>query len=152
VKQSTDKLSFRAAFKRRRCLIPASGFYEWKTESGKKQPWHICLRSGKPMALAGLWETWNSKEGEEIDSCSIITTSANLFMRPIHDRMPVILSPDQWSVWLSQQEQIPEKVLPLLYLQKYKQQAMQAWLVTRELNRVGFRNDAGLIEPLPDTK
>jgi putative SOS response-associated peptidase YedK len=73
-------------------------------------------------------------------------------MRPIHDRMPVILSPDQWSVWLSQQEQIPEKVLPLLYLQKYKQQAMQAWLVTRELNRVGFRNDAGLIEPLPDTK
>lgn len=143
----TDKPSFRNAFKRRRCIIPASGFYEWKkTEDNKKQPWYISLTSGDPMALAGLWEHWTSKKGDEIQSCCIITTSANKFMQSIHDRMPVILSKDQWTLWLSKKEQMPEKVLPFLYLQKYKQPSMQAWPVTRELNRAGFRNDAKLIE------
>lgn len=145
-----EKPSFRSAFKRRRCLIPASGFYEWKTENGIKQPWYFSLTSGEPMAFAGLWEIWNSKEGEEgIHSCCIITTTANSFMEPIHDRMPVILSLEQWSVWLSQQEHLPDKLLPLICSQESK--LMQAWPVTRELNRAGFRNDAGLIGPLPDT-
>ena len=147
----TEKPSFRNAFKRRRCIIPASGFYEWKkTEDNKKQPWYISLTSNDPMAFAGLWEHWTSKEGDEIESCCIITTSANKFMQPIHDRMPVILSPDQWSVWLSQKEQIPERVLPLLYLQKYKRPSMQAWPVSRELNRAGFRNDAKLIDRISE--
>jgi putative SOS response-associated peptidase YedK len=73
-------------------------------------------------------------------------------MRPIHDRMPVILSSDQWTIWLSQKEQVPDKILSFLYLQKYKQPSMQTWPVTRALNRAGFRNDAKLIDPLPDTK
>lgn len=146
----TDKPSFKAAFRRRRCIIPASGFYEWKTENEKQQPWYISLTSGEPMAFAGLWEHWTSKEGDEIQSCCIITTSANLFMRPIHDRMPVILSPDQWQIWLSKKEQIPEKVLPFLYLQKYKQPSMQAWPVTCELNKAGYRNDAKLIDRISE--
>lgn len=144
-----EKPSFRSAFKRRRCLIPASGFYEWKTENGIKQPWYISLVSGEPMAFAGLWETWNSKEGEGIESCCIITIAANSFMEPIHDRMPATLNPEQWPLWLSQQEHLPDKLLPLICSQESK--SIQAWPVTRELNRAGYRNDSGLIAPLLDT-
>lgn len=144
-----EKPSFRSAFKRRRCLIPASGFYEWKTENGIKQPWYISLVSGEPMAFAGLWETWNSKEGEGIESCCIITTASNSFMEPIHDRMPATLNPEQWPLWLSQQEHLPDKLLPLICSQESK--SIQAWPVTRELNRAGYRNDSGLIAPLLDT-
>ena len=144
-----EKPSFRSAFKRRRCLIPASGFYEWKTENGIKQPWYISLVSGEPMAFAGLWETWNSKEGEGIERCCIITTAANSFMEPIHDRMPATLNPEQWPLWLSQQEHLPDKLLPLICSQESK--SIQAWPVTRELNRAGYRNDSGLIVPLLDT-
>jgi putative SOS response-associated peptidase YedK len=142
-----EKPSFRYAFKSRRCLIPASGFYEWKTEKGVKFPWYISLKSGDPMAFAGLWEVWHPKEGETIESCCIITTDANTLMEPIHDRMPVILNPDQWAIWLSQQENQADKLLPLI--RSHESEAMQAWPVTRELNRVGLRDDAGLIEPLP---
>jgi putative SOS response-associated peptidase YedK len=145
----TEKPSFRSAFKRRRCLIPASGFYEWKTENGVKQPWYISLVSGEPMAFAGLWETWNSKVGEGIESCCIITTAANSFMEPIHDRMPATLNPEQWPLWLSQQEHLPDKLLPLIFSQESK--SIQAWPVTRELNQAGYRNDSGLIASLLDT-
>lgn len=146
----SSKPSFRNAFKRRRCLIPASGFYEWKTENGKKRPWYFSLKSGEPMAFAGLWETWSPKDGEEIKSCCIITTKANSFMEPIHDRMPVILNPEQWTLWLSQHECLADKLLPLISTQETK--SMHSWPVTRELNKSGFRNDVGLIEPLPNTK
>lgn len=141
-----EKPSFRSAFKSRRCLIPASGFYEWKTEKGVKFPWYISLKSGEPMAFAGLWETWSPKEGEAIESCCIITTDANTLMVPIHDRMPVILDPDQWAIWLSQQEKQADKLLPMIH--PHDPKSMQAWSVTRELNKVGLRDDAGLIESL----
>jgi len=142
-----EKPSFRSAFKSRRCLIPASGFYEWETEKGVKQPWYIRLKSGVPMAFAGLWETWHPKEGETIESCCIITTNANKLMEPIHDRMPVILDPDQWATWLSPLEHQADKLLPLI--RPHDPESMQAWAVTREVNRVGLRDDAGLIVPLP---
>jgi putative SOS response-associated peptidase YedK len=138
-----ERPSFRSAFKSRRCIIPASGFYEWKTEKGVKFPWYISLKSGEPMAFAGLWESWNDTE-----SCCIITTEANTLMEPIHDRMPVILNPEQWTTWLSQQEHHADKLLPMI--QPCKAEYMQAWPVTRELNRVGLRDDAGLIEPIPE--
>lgn len=98
----TSKPAFRNAFKHRRCLIPADGFYEWEVVPGSKvkQPWFIVLRDREPMAFAGLWEQWRSPEGEELESCSIIVTEANEIMRPIHDRMPVILAPDDWDAWL----------------------------------------------------
>lgn len=141
-----EKPSFRSAFKSRRCIIPASGFFEWKTAEGVKNPWYISLRSGDPMAFAGLWETWKPKDGETVESCCIITTDANDLMKPIHDRMPVILDREQWGGWLSTQEKRADKLLPLIH--PHDGGAMQAWPVTRELNRAGLRNDAGLIDPI----
>ena len=147
---TTDKPSFRNAFKYHRCLIPASGFYEWKAQQGIKQPWYISLKSGEPMAFAGLWETWHppeqSEEGDIVTSCCIITTSANSLMEPIHDRMPVILDPEQWETWLSRQEHQAGNLLPLI--RSHESVTMQAWPVTREVNRVGLRDDAGLTEKI----
>jgi len=139
-----EKPSFRSAFKYHRCLIPASGFYEWKTENGIKFPWYISLKSGEPMAFAGLWETWHGKEGEVIESCCIITTDANQIMEPIHGRMPVILDPDQWTTWLSHQEHQKDTLLPMIH--PHDPESMQAWPVSREVNRVGLRDDDGLVE------
>ncbi|HEY6018959.1 MAG TPA: SOS response-associated peptidase [Candidatus Paceibacterota bacterium] len=140
-----EKPSFRSAFRTRRCLIPASGFYEWKTVAGKKYPWYISLRSGEPLAMAGLWEMWKVPGAEPIVSCCIITTDANELMQPIHDRMPVILDRAQWTTWLSPAEHRPAQLLSMI--RPHDSAAMQAWPVTRDLNRVGLRDDADLIEP-----
>lgn len=99
-----EKPSFRAAFARRRCLIPANGFYEWqkaKTGRGKSQPYFISLRDGRPFAFAGLWELWRSPEGEEVKSCTLITTTPNERVAEIHDRMPVILNGESMWNWLT---------------------------------------------------
>lgn len=145
-----EKPSFRNAFKYRRCIIPVSGFYEWKTEKGVKYPYYISFKSGEPMAFAGLWEIWRDKneKGEDAEkvTCCIITTGPNAVMGPIHDRMPVILPPEQFDIWLSPQEKNVEHVLPLI--RSHEAEPMQAWPVTRELNKVGLRDDAGLVEPL----
>jgi len=95
-----EKPSFRAAFKRRRCLVPASGFYEWKPVGKVKQPYYIGPQDGGIFALAGLWETWVGPDGGEVDSCTILTTDPNDLMATIHNRMPVILAPEDWSEWL----------------------------------------------------
>lgn len=145
-----EKPSFRNAFKYRRCIIPVSGFYEWKTEKGVKYPYYISFKSGEPMAFAGLWETWHPKDAKEGDAevvtCCIITTGANALMQPIHERMPVILAPGQFDTWLSPQEKQADHLLPLI--RSYDAVPMQAWPVKREVNRVGVRDDAGLVEPL----
>jgi len=141
-----EKPSFRSAFKSRRCIIPASGFFEWSTLNGVKQPWYISLKSGDPMAFAGLWETRLPQGAETVETCCIITTSANTLMEPIHDRMPVILDSEQWSTWLSPQERLTYRLLPMI--RPHDSVSMQAWQVTRDLNRVGLRNDERLIEPL----
>jgi len=99
-----EKPSFRAAFARRRCLILANGFFEWqKAVAGKgpSQPYFISLRDGKPFAFAGLWELWRSPEGEDVRSCTIITTSPNDSIAKIHDRMPVILTGERMWNWLT---------------------------------------------------
>jgi putative SOS response-associated peptidase YedK len=95
-----EKPAFRSAFRRRRCLVPASGYYEWRTIGGKKQPYLIGFRDGKPVALAGMWERWKGPSGEVIDSCSVLTTEANELVRSVHDRMPVILEPRSFQEWL----------------------------------------------------
>lgn len=96
-----EKPSFRSAFKQRRCLIPASAFYEWqKTGAGRKQPYCIQPRGGGLFALAGLWERWHNPHGEEVESCTILTTEANELMQPLHDRMPVILDAPSDGAWL----------------------------------------------------
>jgi putative SOS response-associated peptidase YedK len=97
-----QKPAFRRAFLKRRCLIPANGFYEWKKGASGKQPYLIQLKDQSPFAFAGLWETWhNAQAGTNLESCTIIVTEANRFMASIHDRMPVILGPDDYERWLS---------------------------------------------------
>ena len=103
-----EKPSFRTALRKRRCLILADGFYEWQKLGGKqKYPMRIVLKSGEPFAFAGLWETWKDPEGELIKSCTIITTAANDYLQPIHDRMPVILPRESESFWLDKDVEDP---------------------------------------------
>ncbi len=94
------KPSFRDAFKKRRCLIVADGFYEWQKEGKSKVPQYFYLKSGRSFGFAGLYETWTSPDNKQINTCTIITTDANELIKPIHDRMPVILPKDQERVWL----------------------------------------------------
>ncbi len=98
---AAEKPYFRSAFKQRRCLIPASGFYEWaKQGTGRKQPFFISPRDGELFSFAGLWECWHDPEGEVVESCTILTTTATEVMQPIHERMPVILGPSAEEQWL----------------------------------------------------
>ena len=99
-----EKPSFRAAFRHRRCLIPADGFFEWKKEGKRKSPYFVTLTDA-PMVVAGLWETWTGSGKEVLQSCTILTTEANDAMRPLHDRMPVILHPEDWALWMNTQVQ-----------------------------------------------
>ncbi|MCL4169847.1 UNVERIFIED_CONTAM: hypothetical protein GTU68_025037 [Idotea baltica] len=108
-----EKPSFRSAFKQRRCLVLADGFYEWKKNGTAKQPHFISLASGQAFAMAGLWETWQDKssDGPAIETCTIVTQPANAFMQSLHDRMPVILSPASGIEWLGndiQKENLPD--------------------------------------------
>lgn len=98
------KRSFRAAVMRRRCLIPADGFYEWKKVGKRKQPYFVRSRDAKPFAFAGLWETWTDREGGEIETAAIVTCRANNVLAPIHDRMPVIVPPETYDAWLDTTE------------------------------------------------
>jgi putative SOS response-associated peptidase YedK len=94
------KPAFRRAFGTRRCLIPADGFYEWQRRGAGKQPYHIRMRDGKPFAFAGLWEEWEGTIAGPIESCTILTTAANDLVAPLHDRMPVIIAPSDFALWL----------------------------------------------------
>jgi putative SOS response-associated peptidase YedK len=107
------KPSFRAPFKRHRCIIPADGFYEWHEEGGIKIPHHIGRTNGAPFALAGLWDVWKGPEGE-VTSCTIIVTEANAFMKRLHDRMPVILAPADYVRWLDPDNHDTASLKPLL--------------------------------------
>jgi putative SOS response-associated peptidase YedK len=95
-----EKPAFRSPFKARRCLIPASGFYEWAVEGKHKQPYHFHLKDGRPFAFAGLWERWHGEDGAPVETCTIITSEANELVRPVHERMPAILSPGDFAAWL----------------------------------------------------
>lgn len=96
-----EKPMFRAAFKRSRCLIPSSGFYEWHRSGEHKQPYLIAMADGSPMTFAGLWDQWIDPEtGDEVRSCTLLTTASNEFMQPIHSRMPVILTSNEFQIWL----------------------------------------------------
>jgi len=97
----SSKPFFRDSFKKRRCLIPANGFYEWQATQGRKQPYYIKVKDRELFAFAGLWDHWDNPE-QSLDSCAIITTGANEAMRPVHDRMPVILDPKYYDAWLEQ--------------------------------------------------
>jgi putative SOS response-associated peptidase YedK len=141
-----EKPSFRAAFRRRRCLILADGFYEWQqTPGGKtKTPMYIRLKSGEPFAFAGLWESWNSPDGSQVLSCAIITTTPNALMEPIHNRMPVILPAAAYERWLEPGESNPAQLQALI--QPYPAEDMLAYPVSTLVNRP--ENDvAACIQP-----
>jgi putative SOS response-associated peptidase YedK len=129
-----EKPAFRAAFRRRRCLIPASGFYEWRQELGSKTktPLYISLPNGAPLAFAGLWENWNAPDGSQILSCTIITTPPNDLMRSIHNRMPAILAPEDYAAWLDPDVSDPSALQGLL--QPFKAAPLQAHPVSRLVN------------------
>ena len=110
---AADKPSFRAPFRRSRCLIPADGFYEWQARPGAaKQPYAIRAADGAPLAFAGLWDRWQGPDGA-LDTCTILTTTANALMAPIHDRMPVLLAPGDYAAWLDPAAQ-PDRLKALL--------------------------------------
>ena len=96
----TEKPSFREAFKRRPCLVVADGFFEWDKKGETKRPYYFQLRDGRPFAFAGLWERWASPDGDNVETCTIITTAPNELLAQVHDRMPVVLPPEEYDVWL----------------------------------------------------
>jgi len=135
-----EKPSFKNAYRRRRCLVLADGFYEWKKEAHTKTktPMYVRLVSGKPFAFAGLWEYWHNGDGSEILSCTIITTNPNELMAEIHNRMPVILAPEAYERWLDPAERHPEQLGDLL--KPYPTAQMTAYPVSRVVNSP--RNDS----------
>ncbi len=111
---AAEKPSFRTAFKRRRCLIPADGYYEWMKQGRKKTPMYIQLVNRELFAFAGLWESWKRPDGEWLFSCAILTTEANEKLRPIHHRMAVIIEPEEYDLWLAPRELSPAEWRPLM--------------------------------------
>jgi putative SOS response-associated peptidase YedK len=135
-----------ARFKKRRCLILADGYYEWKTLGPKqKQPYLLRLKNGEPFTFAGIWETWKG-DGDAMDTCGIITTEANELSRPIHDRMPVILRGADADGWLDPGFAAAKALVPLL--RPFPADDMVAFPVSSRVNKVS-ENDPGLLESAP---
>jgi putative SOS response-associated peptidase YedK len=126
--------SFRDAFRLRRCLIPADGFYEWKREGKQKLPFCFALSDDSVFALAGIWERWKSPQGQAIESCSILTTTPNELMQEIHDRMPVILARDAYESWLDPGVREIAEVQSLL--KPYPAEKMRRYRVSQRINQV----------------
>lgn len=144
-----EKSAYKQAFKRRRCIIPADGFYEWRKVPGQKakQPYYIHGAEGRPLAFAGLWEVWRSKDdaATELHSCTIVTGAPNPTVAPIHDRMPVILPESTWDAWLDPEEQDLELLGKLLV--PARPEVVTLHPVSTEVNSV--RNKAPhLIDPV----
>ena len=130
-----EKPSFRGSLKYKRCLILADGFYEWKSSDGKKSktPFFIHMKDRKPFAFAGLWDSWNSPEGSQLKTCTIITTEPNELMSLLHNRMPVILHPRDYDKWLDPSSQTPDQLMPLL--KPFPADMMDAYPVTPLVNK-----------------
>jgi len=130
--------------KRRRCLFPADGFYEWKRTGERKQPYLVRLKSGRPMAFAGLWESWMGPNGEEMETAAIVTTAANRSIAHIHDRMPVIVPPEAFDFWLDPKV---DAEMAMAVIQPAKDALLECYEVSSAVNRTA--NDSPkLLEPL----
>jgi putative SOS response-associated peptidase YedK len=125
---------FRAAFAKRRCLVPAAAFYEWRADAVGKTPFAIARQDGNPLAFAGIWEGWRSPEGDILRSFAILTTSANAQMAVLHERMPVILEPDDWPAWLGEADGDPNALL-----RPSPEGVLRLWQVDKRVGNV--RND-----------
>lgn len=142
-----EKPSFRKAFRQRRCLVLADGFYEWQKEGQTKQPYYIRMKDERPFAFAGLWEHWTDAEGNVLETCALLTTEPNEIMTPIHHRMPVILNPNAYDLWLDPTLHDVSRLTTLL--QSYPAEEMMANPVSRLVNNARF-DDPRCIEPLAE--
>jgi putative SOS response-associated peptidase YedK len=130
-----EKPSFRTAFARRRCLLPADGFYEWERRpDGSRQAWFIRRADGAPLAMAGLWDAWRGVDGELVRSCAVVTTTANSLMAPIHDRMPVLVGAPDWSRWLDPANGDIDALATLL--RPAEARVLERYAVTARVNNV----------------
>ena len=144
VETVTTKPFFREPFKKRRCLMPVSGYFEWQDTPSGKQPWYFTARDGSPLlTVAGLWDSWNNKEtGERIKSCTMIISEPNDFVAEVHDRMPVLLMPEQFAHWLSGDMGVEE-------LKPVDNEYLQRWPVSKRVNSSRApEDDPMLIEPI----
>ncbi|HMJ44853.1 MAG TPA: SOS response-associated peptidase [Pseudolabrys sp.] len=152
-----EKPAYKAAMKRRRCLIPADGFYEWQARGSRKQPYYVRAKSGTPLAFAGLWETWTGPNGEELETAAIITTDANQTLAPIYDRMPVVIAPEQFDLWLGGRDEDTAAASSLI--RPAPDDLLEAIPVSSDVNRVANDNpkllervDEMAVEPAPKPK
>ena len=146
VETVASKPAFRAAYRARRCLVPASGFYEWREEGGRKQPWYFSAADGQELAFAGLWEEWRGPDAPPLLSCTILVGTANDLVAPIHDRMAVILGADDYATWLDP-AQAPETIARLLC--PCPSAWLRGWRVSRAVNAARAEG-AALIAPVGD--
>jgi putative SOS response-associated peptidase YedK len=144
-----ERPAFRAAFRRRRCLVVADGFYEWQKLNGSKQPYFVRMRDRSAFAFAGLWEHWEGSDSTVIESCTLLTTEPNDLLRPVHNRMPVILRPEDYEQWLDPGVREVDKLEPLLH--PYTSAEMEAFPVSRFVNSPQ-NDDPRCIEPLPQAE
>jgi putative SOS response-associated peptidase YedK len=140
--------AFRAAMRVRRCLVPADGFYEWQGRRGERRPFHLHLVGGGLFAFAGLWERWRSPEGEGLETCCVLTTEANARVRPIHERMPVILAPAAYARWLDPELRDPAALADLL--RPLPDDALEPRPVGLAVNDAR-RDDASCLQPPAET-
>ncbi len=141
-----DKPMFRAAFKKRRCLVPADGYYEWRKAGKQKQPLHYHLRDGGPFGFAGIWEAWHPPGADEpLESVAILTTSANELARQVHDRMPVILRPDDYAEWID--PKVDDKAILEPMLRPYPADPMEATPVSDYVNNARHEGPECLAAP-----
>jgi putative SOS response-associated peptidase YedK len=140
-----DKPSFKNAMKRRRCLIPADGFYEWDEKTNPRRPYVVRPKHRGPVAFAGLWEAWMGPNGEEMETAAIITTDANTALHPIHHRMPATISPEAFDLWLDCRN--VDALTAAALLVPAPEDLFEAWEISRDVNRV-TNDHPGLVEPL----
>jgi putative SOS response-associated peptidase YedK len=141
------KPAFRTPFRSRRCLIPADGYYEWKSVAGRKQPYYFTMKDGNPFCFAGLWERWQPAEGDALETCAIITTEANALGAEVHHRMPVIIGADDYEQWLDPRVTRSDEVLPLLA--PFPPEAMTVYPVSTLVNNARV-DEARCVTPLAD--
>ncbi|TVM03350.1 MAG: hypothetical protein CV087_05650 [Candidatus Brocadia sp. WS118] len=139
-----EKPTFKRLFKRKRCLVVADSFYEWKKEGAKKHPYRILLKDEALFAFAGIWDSWKAPDGKEVQSCSIITTEPNTLIKPIHDRMPVILPMNKEKEWLSADL---DETVGLSLLRPYDAKKMKVYEISTLVNSPA-NNIPSIIEPL----
>jgi len=140
-----DKPAYRKPLRFQRCLIPATGFYEWKSTETGKVPYHIRLKSGEVFGFAGLYDVWHGEDGVELRTCTIITTGPNELVAPIHNRMPVIIRREDEAVWLDPEETEPERLVELL--KPYPASEIEAYPVSSAVNSA-MNESESMIEPL----